>query len=205
MADGTILAAPAVGGSVPLKLYDLGDGTYSFHPLVTPAYTPGGLAAISSSFTRPANATPYGQYDLVANSTSAAAATEIANAVRSAGEKIRWEGGRLKSSNPLAKGKTFRVYLWSATPTLSVNDNGVFNASQVLAVSDITNLVGYLDITLSDAGTATAVGRANLTEPRTAGPATGTSLYWTLEQRDSGGYTPISAETFTFIMEGQRS
>ncbi len=205
MADGVIYAANSVGGTIPLKRYDLGDDTFSMYPPLAKAYTPGGLAAISSSFTRPSNTTAYAQYDLVSNSTSAAVATEIPDAVRAAGEKIRWEGARLASSNPLAKGKTFRVYLWTAAPTLSVNDNGAFNASQTLAVSDVASLVGYLDITLSEAGTAAATGRANLVEPRTCGPASGTSLYWTLEQRDSGGYTPVSAEDFTLILEGQRA
>ncbi len=32
MADTTILSAPAVGGSVQLKLYDLGSSIYSFIP-----------------------------------------------------------------------------------------------------------------------------------------------------------------------------
>lgn len=205
MVDITIKAAPAIGGTIDLKLYDLGGGIYSFHPPITPATTPGGLQSVSATLTRPANTTAYAQGDLIADSTSAAAATEIEDAVRAAGESFRWEGARLKSSNTGAKGKTFRAYLWSAVPTLSVHDNGAFNASQTLAVSDVASLVGYIDITLTEAGTASAVGRANLAEPRTAGPASGTSLWVTFEQRDSSGYTPISGETFNITLEGQWS
>lgn len=167
--------------------------------------TPGGLKAPWSTFTRPANTTAYAQYDLISNSTSAATLIELSSMVRTDGEAFRWEGARLYSSNPLAKTKTFRVHLFSASTALAVNDNDAFNASgaQTLGVASVASYIGYIDVTLSEAGTAGAAGRAGLDYMRTIQPASGTSLYWCLEARDSAGYTPISQETFTFVPEGQ--
>ena len=169
--------------------------------------TPGGLQAIPSSFIRENNVSAYAQYDLLAASTTAATAVEIVGAVRAAGEAFRWEGVRLRSTNPLAKGKTFRVHLFAGAPTLGVNDNGVFNASgaNVLAVSDIAGYVGYVDVTLDMAGTAGAAGRGGLDYQQTIVPTTGTSLWWVLEQRDAAGYTPIAQEQFHARFMGQWS
>lgn len=192
--------APAGGGAGP--------GTPVAPDAPFPANTPGGLQALPSTLTRVnGDTTPYSQYDLIADSLSAAQATPILNAVRSAGECFRWEGMRLRSSNASAKGKTFRVHLWAVQPTLSANDNGVFNAGglQVLAVADIVGYVGYLDVTLTEAGAAGAAGRAVLSDPRTVTPNSGTTLWWTLEQRDATGYSPISAEIFAAHFWGQWS
>lgn len=169
-------------------------------------YTPGGLQAVPSTLTRPADTTAYTQYDLIASLTSSAIAAEIQNTVRFGKEGFRWEGARLYSTNASAKTKTFRLHLFDSQPTLSANDNDAFNASgaQTLAVADVYGYVGYLDITLSEAGTAGATGRAGLDYIRTIAPA-GTSLYWVLEVRDAAGYTPISGEVFTLNLEGQWS
>jgi len=174
---------------------------------VLSARTPGGLQALSATLTRPANTTAYAQYDLVADSTSAAAATPILNAVRAAGECFRWEGARLRTPNPAAKGKTFRLHLWRTLPTLTVQDNGIFNptGAGVLTVSDIAGYVGYVDVTLTEAGVAGASGRGDLAGARTATPSSGTSLWVTVEQRDAAGYTPVSAEAFSIVLEGQWS
>lgn len=167
--------------------------------------TPQGIPLLNSVLTRPADTTAYVQYDLIANSTSAAVAMEVTEAVRAANEGLVWRGARLRSTNALAKGKTFRVHLFRSLPTLTVNDNGVFNASgaQTLAVSDIAGYVGYLDIILTEAGVAGAAGRANLDGERMIHPvAPSTSLWWVLEVRDAGGYTPLSAEQFHLVLGG---
>lgn len=171
------------------------------------AGTPGGLQVLRSSVTRPANTTGYAQYDAILALTSGATAVEITGAVRAAGEVFRWEGVRLRSTNKLARGKTFRLHLFDRAPTLTVSDNGIFNPSgaQVLAVEDIAGYIGYADVTLTEAGSTTgAAGRAN-PDVRAVSPYTGTSLWWVLEVRDSGGYTPISGEVFHVALGGQWS
>lgn len=167
--------------------------------------TTGGVQTVTGAMTRPADTNAYVQYDLIANATSGAVAAELANAVRARGEGFRWEGARLRSNNALAKGKTFRLHLFRAAPSLTVNDNGVFNASgaQTLAVADIAGYVGYLDLILSEAGVAGAAGRANLAGVRSITPTPDLSLWWVLEVRDAAGYTPTNGEVFSLVLEGQ--
>ncbi|WNV48183.1 hypothetical protein Ql52_gp047 [Caulobacter phage Quill_5.2] len=175
--------------------------------LVIKAYTPGGLAVVSGQITRPADTTAYAQYDLMADSTSAATPGQILGAVRAIGESIRMEVVRLRTSNASAKGRTIRVHFFNQAPTLTVNDNASFNPSgaQTLAVSGIGGYVGYADVLLSEAGATGATGHAAFLTPRTTKPTNDNNLYFVLEQRDSTGYTPIASEVFTVAVEGQWS
>ncbi len=173
-----------------------------------PSYqtTAGGIQTVSSVLTRPTNTTPYAQYDLIADSTSAASAISFLNAVRTAGEGFRAERFRLRSSNAAAKGIQIRAHIWRLAPVLTVNDNGIFNASGagVLAVSDISGHVGAFDVTLDYAGASGAqgVGVPLVGSALTLVPTSGTSLYVTYELRTGAGYTPMSGETFAGAIEG---
>ncbi|ATI16354.1 hypothetical protein HOS13_gp47 [Caulobacter phage Lullwater] len=175
--------------------------------LVIKTYTPGGLAVVSGQLTRPADTNAYVQYDLIANSTTAATASSIMDAVRNTGEALRIEVVSLHTSNEAAKGKTFRVHLFSSQPTLTVNDNGVFNAggAQTLAISGVGGYVGYVDVLLAQAGATGAVGNAAFSIPRTVKPSSANNIYFVLEQRDAAGYTPLSSEVLTVTIEGQWS
>jgi hypothetical protein len=186
------------------RLVDNGDGTFSEQ---VSAVTPGGFKDISVSFTRPADTTAYAQYDLVGPSTSAASAVvTLANAVRAAGEAMRVEKVALRCSDPLLKGKQIRVHIWRTAPTLSVGDNGAFNASDAgaLAVADIAGYCGSVDITFDKAGTAGAKGFGVTTDgsPVYLAPSSGVDAYLTFEVRTSGGFTPVSGATFVAALWG---
>lgn len=184
----------------------LGIGSAALLASVLSTRTPGGLQTLPATLVRPADTTAYGQYDLVANAVAGAVAIEIPNAVRSGGECFRWEGARLRTTNAAVKGKTLRLHLWRAAPTLNVNDNGVFNPTgvQTFAVADIAGYVGYIDVQFTEAGVTGASGRATLVAARTVSPVTGTSLWATIEVRDLA-YAPLSAEQISLVLEGQWS
>lgn len=168
--------------------------------------TPNGVLTVSGSFTRPADTSAYLQYDLIADSTSAATPLALANAVRNAGDHIRIDRIRVRSSAAAAKGKQVRVHLFRTAPTLGVNDNGIFNATgaDTLAVSDIVGWVGSFDVTLDKAGAAGASGQGvpSIGNSVSTSPSSGTSLYAVLELRSVAGYTPTSGETFGVTLEG---
>lgn len=201
-------SAYRIADGIRIKKVDTGE-TESGEPVRADqvvALTPDGLQTVSAMLTRPANTTAYAQYDLLADSTTAAAATSFASGVRQAGQGFRAERFRLRSNNPLAKGQTIRAHVWRLLPTLSVNDNGVFNNADggVLAVSDIMGHVGVFDVTLTYAGAvgASGVGVPAVGSAMTIVPSSGTTFYVTYEIRTAGGYTPLSGETFMGVFEG---
>lgn len=174
-----------------------------------PNWTPGGIQRITSqTLTRPADTNAYAQYDLVANSTTAGSvvATEIKNAVRHQNpqEALRIEGLRLRKSSTTLTSASFRVYLFNADPgTFTVGDNAAFNTSGALGIPAVTGLIGYFDVTMTQSGTAGAVGFgvSNTADPLVGKPTSGTSLYFVIEA--SAAYTPASGETFVVDLEGQ--
>jgi hypothetical protein len=171
-------------------------------------YSLGGLQAVASNtMTRPADTTAYASGDLVANSTTAGSVTGMVfpNAVRFDLECARFERIRLRKSSATLTNASFRVYLFTALPTLSVGDNAAFNSSSVLAVDDMDKLVGWFDVTMDRSGAAGArgTGTPNAGPALTLKPASGTSLYGLIEA--TAAYTPTSAETFNAVLEGQWS
>lgn len=176
-----------------------------------PIYGPRGLLTVSGSFSRPADTAVYAAGDLVANSTTAASVepVELVNAVRFAGEAIRIERVRLRKSGPGLTHAAFRVHLFSLPPTTSVGDNAAFNASGVLALSDIEGYVGAIDVTLDTAaavgarGAGTPVAGAGITCEPAGGEGVETSLWALVEAR--AAYTPAAGETFVVTLEGARS
>lgn len=176
-----------------------------------PTYGPGGLLTVTASFTRPADVTAYATGDLMANSTTAGsvAAVELVAAMRAAGEAIRIERVRLRKSGTGLGNASFRVHLFRKAPTATAGDNGVFNASGVLALSEIEGHVGYVDVVMD---LAAAVGARGVGVPTTgsgitceAAGAVGheTSLWALVEAR--AAYVPASGETFFVTVEGARS
>ena len=170
-----------------------------------PVYTPDGFFSLAGvAFNRPADTTAYAAGDLVANSTTSGSVAPIAfaNAVRSAGQACRIERMRLRKSGTSLTNASFRVYLFRTSPTVSVGDNGVFNSSGTLAISDIADLIDYFDITMNRSAT---VGARGLGVPSTGSgvnitPTSGTTLYALIEA--TAAYTPVSGETFTATLEG---
>lgn len=186
------------------RLIDNGDGTFSEQ---VSAVTPGGFKAVSVTFTRPADTTAYAQYDLIAPSTSAASAVvTLAGAVRAPGEAFRVDKAALRISDPLLKGKTVRIHAWRTAPTLSVGDNGAFNASDAgaLAVADIAGYAGSIDVTFDKSGTVGAKGFGTTADGSAIylEPSTGVDAFLTFEVRTSGGFTPVSGASFIATLYG---
>lgn len=205
--------APAL--SVPLQgmsFGDLGDSARAVTPAnPMPAYSPGGLLAVTGGFARPADTSTYAVGDLVANSTTAGsvAAVELTGAVRGAGEAIRIERVRLRKSGPVLTQASFRIHLFRKPPVVSVGDNSAFNVAGVLALSDIEGHVGSADVTLDLAAAAGAkgVGLPSAGTGITCDPSGGTghetSLWALIEAR--AAYAPVTGETFHVTVEGARS
>ena len=166
------------------------------------------VMVLRGQFVRPADTTQYTANDLVAPQTAVVASNtiEIPNAVQHPGEAFRIDVVRVRKSSISLTAASFRVHLFRAVPTWTVGDNGAGGAITALAC-DITNHVGYVDVTM-DAASATAsssaYGKANpATGSITIAPLTGTSIFVALQALST--YTPASAETFSIGLEGIRS
>lgn len=176
-----------------------------------PVFTPSGFLTVSMSFARPADTLAYAAGDLVANSTvlGSLVVPKIQNVMRMVGEAVRVERIRLRKTSVTLVSATFRVHLFRIAPTLSVADNGVFNAAGVLALADITGYVGGFDVTMDVAGAAGASGRGvplmgsgvTLEASGTVGDET---TVWVVIQA-TAAYVPASGETFTLTLEAART
>lgn len=176
-----------------------------------PAWTPGGLLTVTGSLVRPADTTAYASGDLIANSAAAGsvAPLELIGVTRAAGEAVRIERVRVRKSGPVLTNAAFRVHLFRKAPVVSVGDNGVFNASGVLALVDIEGHVGTAEVVMDLAAVTGARGvglpssGAGMTCESAGGVGHETSLWALIEAR--GAYTPASGETFHVTIEGARS
>ena len=178
------------------------------YPPQQSVYTPGGIATIASAtMTRPADTTAYAAGDLVANSTTAGSVTGLVfSAAVRLNENYRIEALRLRKSDPSLTNASFRVYICRALPTLTVGDNGAFNASGVLALDSIQHVIEWFDVTMARSGVAGAFGRGvpNIGGAVALSPVDpSTTLYGLIEA--TAAYTPASGEAFNCILEGQWS
>lgn len=153
-----------------------------------------------STITRPSDTTAYASGDLVANSTSNSSVAPIsfASVVLAEGGCVRIERVRLFKSSTGTTNASFRLHLYSATPsTIANGDNGAYLTARA-------NYVGALDVTIDRAFSDGAHGAGiSLTgSPMTLTIASGTTLYGLLEAR--GAYTPASAETIIAVLEVYR-
>lgn len=173
--------------------------------------TPTGLLTVVGTVTRPADVLIYAAGDLIANSTTSGQVVpiELVGAARGAGEAIRIERVRLRKTGTSLTAASFRVHLFRTLPVVSVGDNGVFDASNVLALADIAGYVGTVDVVMDKAA---AIGARGVGVPASGSgitcEAAGTtghegSLYALIEAR--AAYQGVSAEAFTVTIEGSRS
>lgn len=148
------------------------------------------------SFTRPADVNAYTSGDLVANSIAAGSVVPLSFTVARAAAgsgmirrvRIRKTGTSITSAN-------FRLHLYTASPTPTSGDNGVWLTNQA------ANYLGALDVTLDRVFSDGAAGNgvpASGSEINFA-LASGQVVYGLLEAR--GAYTPTSGETFTISLE----
>jgi hypothetical protein len=206
--DGKVAFVDAVGISGPVTVS--GPVSLANDPAApTPVYTPGGLFTAAVAFNRPADTAAYLAGDRVADSTSAATVLEFTNVARAIGEAVRIERVRLRKTGPSLTNASFRVHLFRLQPTVNVNDNGIFNASNVLALADINGYVGSVDITMDKAAVIGARGVGVPTAgtgitAEAAGQASHTLSLWAVIEA-LAAYTPVSGETFTLTLEGLRS
>lgn len=198
-----------------LKLTTLLNGVSSLSPTEVSSSNPapvgsyGSIVALRGTLTRPADTTAYTANDLVGATTSVSATNviEITDAVLAAGEALRIERVRLGKSTNGTTNATFRLHFFNALPTLGVGDNGALGAITALDVDDMRNHVGYVDVTISNAGKDAADASVGVAVPgvgsaMTIAPRTGTSI-WVVIQA-TAAYTPGSAEAFEVTVEGAR-
>jgi hypothetical protein len=157
------------------------------------------VLAAAAAMVRPANTTAYAVGDLVANHATAGnvAAIELP-AARYPGGEGKVAGVRLSKSNVSLTAAAFRVHLFTAAPSVTNGDNGVFAPTNGIA----KGYIGSVDVTIDKALGDGAFGRANaalLFDTDKPSP----KLYALIEARDA--YTPASAESFTLTLELERS
>jgi len=145
---------------------------------------------VSANFTRPANTTAYASADLVANNTTAGSVTPLSWTVgRSSPGRCWITAARLKKSNTSTTNASFRLHLFTSSPTVTNGDNGVFtlNEQNHIGTIDLTALFAFSD-------SALAYGAANY-GPIAVDLSGSQTLYGLLEAR--AAYTPGSSEVFT--------
>lgn len=157
----------------------------------------GHIALVTASvMTRPSDTTAYASGDLVANSTTAGSVTPLQFTVaRIAAGSGMIRRCRIRKSGTGVTNASFRLHLYSASPTPANGDNGVWSTDQA------ANYLGALDVTVDRAFTDGAAGNG---VPVTGSEinfklASGQAVYGLLEAR--AAYTPSSAETFTVSLE----
>lgn len=180
-------ASPS-GGVAGVLTDSLGNETTLGMPFRSTTYT----------FTRPADTTQYSAGDLIANSTTAGSVVPMSWLVaKGTGRPIAIRRFVLSCSNPIITAGTYKVWLYSAAPTIvTAGDNGSF-ATDVSGVgfigeSGIITVAGFSDASASDA--APLVGTEIVVAP------TVTTIYGLLTT--TGTPTPLSAETFSVTLEG---
>jgi hypothetical protein len=158
----------------------------------------GGHAATpaASQFTRPADTTAYAVGDLVANSTTAGSVTPLQfTCARVAAGSFSIRKWRAKKSTTSVTNASFRLHLYSASPTPSNGDNAAW------LTSGAATYLGALDVTFDRSFTdgATGVGLPVNGSEITVSLASGQVIYGLMEAR--GAYTPGNAETFDNALE----
>lgn len=144
----------------------------------------------SANFTRPANTTAYASADLVANNTTPGSVTPMSfTAGRSSPGRAWITAARLKKSATSITNASFRLHLFTSSPTVTNGDNGVFTLNE-------QSHIGTIDLTclFSFANAALAYGAANY-GPIAVDLSSGQTIYGLLEAR--AAYTPASSEVFT--------
>lgn len=145
---------------------------------------------VSSNFTRPANTTQYTAADIVANNTVAGSVTPMSWTVGRFSPGRAWiMAARLKKSATSLTNASFRLHLFTSSPTVTNGDNGVFtlNEQDHIGTIDLTSLFSFSNAAL-------AYGAANY-GPIPVDLSSGQTIYGLLEAR--AAYTPASSEVFT--------
>jgi hypothetical protein len=150
----------------------------------------------SATFTRPNDTTQYAIGDLVANNTTAGSVTPMSLTLgNSFGTgQFRLTRVRLAKSSVGVTAATFRVHLFSASPTSAAGDNAAFSTT-------ISGWLGAIDVPAMTAFSdgAVAVGAATAGSELLVKLASGATVFALLAAL--GTYTPTAQETFTLTIE----
>lgn len=160
----------------------------------------------SSNFTRPANVTAYASGQLVANNTTPGSVVPLSWSIhRNPSGSVRIKRAKIKKSTNGLTGAAFRLHLYTASPTVTNGDGGVWLSTE-------SGYLGFIDVTIdkafSDGGGAAANHGApvytNIIDllvrlTGTKGIASEVKIYGLLEAR--GAYTPGNAEVITVSLE----
>jgi hypothetical protein len=160
----------------------------------------GGKSIVASgTFTRPADTTAYAIGDIMANSTTAGSVVPVSLTVARAnggsGSIVRCRVSTTKTG--LAGTETFRVRLFTTSPTISSGDNAAISIT-----GRASGHVATFDVVMTDVFNDGAKG--------SSGPLSGSQavfvvgggvqvLYALMEARTT--YTPASAEVFVIELE----
>jgi len=154
----------------------------------------------STTVTRPADTAVYAAGDLVANSTTAGSVVPLsfATAALSSGGTFLVRKVRLSKTSVTTSGASFRLWLFTTTPTIATTgDNGVF----ATVVSGAAGFIGTATVSAMSALADGAVGNAaaDTGNDMMVDLSSGTTIYGLIEAR--GAYTPTSGEVFTVTLE----
>jgi hypothetical protein len=153
----------------------------------------GHVARASANFTRPGDTTAYASGDLVANSTTAGQVTPMTfSLARVTGRGGMIRRARLRKNGTSITNASFRLHLYSASPTPANGDNSAWSTDKA------ANYVGAMDFTVDKAFTDGAAGNG---VPMIGSEIifTADTYYGLLEAR--GAYTPANGETFDVSLE----
>jgi hypothetical protein len=145
----------------------------------------------SVSFVRPNNITAYASGQLVANSTTAGSVIPLTFTVRNENIGSIVRRVRMRKSSTGVSGSSFRVHFYSALPTVTNGDGGVW-------LSTISGYIGSFDVTI-DKAFSDGSGGAGVVNNGVDMNLTAGLLYGLIEAR--GAYTPVALETITVELE----
>jgi hypothetical protein len=138
----------------------------------------------TATFTRPADTTAYAANDLVANSTTAGSVSAMTFTMTSGGGWARQV--TLHKTGVSVSNAAFRLWLFSAAPTMANGDNAAF----AMSAPGFDTVLGTMDVTI-DQVYGDAIGFARIDTGLWVPP----TFYGLLEAR--GAYTPENAEVFS--------
>lgn len=159
---------------------------------------------VTTTLTRPADTTQYGAGDQVADSTSAPTAITFSGIGRTDGGTGLIVHALCIDSAAQATKPNFRLYLFSASPTMT-NDNSAWAPTDAV----LNTVIGCIEFSSWEVGTSTAGAGGNcfalgvtpnggaLSIPYQCVDGT-TAIYGCLVER--GTYTPVSGEIFKFSL-----
>jgi hypothetical protein len=156
----------------------------------------------SASFARPNDALQYAIGDLVANSTTAGSVVPLAIPVGgNAGFiSLRLVRARLTKSGTSTTSATFRIHLYSQSPTVANGDNGAWSSNQAanwLGNIDISSMLAFSD-GATGTGSLPSGSEAFIKASNNSGPS---QQYLYALIANLGTYTPTNNETFTLTLE----